>query len=96
MKPIPTTNSENWTAQIWPGNPALNLVCSCKIFVNPFNGRKTPVWLFGGTKEYPGFNFTVSAGANSDFSYTGRVDSHELHKAEIEVDDLYSTKKLFR
>jgi len=97
MLPIKETNQTTWTAQIWQGNPSLNLVASCKIFSNPFNGKKTPVWVFGGTKEYQGFSFTVNAGANIDYTYTGLcVDCNELHNAEQYVDALYSNKSLFK
>ncbi len=95
MKPTKETNLHNWTPQIWPGNPALNLVCSCKLFINPYTGKKVPVYVFGGTKEYQGFNFTVSAGANSDFSYTGRAEGDEIHIAQQYVDTLANNSKLF-
>jgi len=97
MKPTKETNKEFWTAQVWPGNPALNLVCSAKIFVNPFNARNTPIFIYGGTKERPTFSFCVSAGAKSDYSYTGGIPSeiYEIDKAELFVDDLYKRGKIF-
>lgn len=95
MQHVKETNTETWTRQIWPGNPSLNLVASCKIFSNPFNGKKTPVWIFGGTKEYQGFSFCVNAGA-SDYSYTGTVGSYEIDKAQTEVDKLYNSKNIFK
>lgn len=89
------TNSKTWTRQVWPGNPSLNLIASCKIFVNPFNRKKTPIWIFGGTKEYHGFNFCVSAGADSNWSYTGRVEAYEIERAEQEIDSKYQSKSIF-
>lgn len=97
MKIINKTNVIGWTPQVWPGNPSLNLVASCKIFINPLNRKKTPVWVFGGTKEYQGFSFCVSAGRNSDYSYTGKcVDCNELHNATLYVDNLAYNNKLFK
>lgn len=95
MKPIEGTNTENWLAQVWPGNPALNLLCSARYFVNPFNGRQVPVFIFGTGKDGH-FNYCVSAGANSCYSYTGMVYSNTLEQAQIEVVNLYGNKKLFK
>lgn len=70
MKPTKETNDKTWTDQEWPGNPELKLAASCKLFKNPFNGKMIPVWVFGGNTGYL-FSFCVSAGAYSDYSYTG-------------------------
>lgn len=95
MKPINGTNLISWLTQIWPGNPALNLLCSAKYFINPFNGRQVPIFIFGTGNE-GNFNYCVSAGANSDYSYTGLVYANTLEQAQIEVDKLNTNKKLFK
>lgn len=98
MNPDKATNDKDFTPQVWPGNPSLNLVCSCKLFRNPFTGKKTPVFIYGGTKEHRSFSYFVSAGANSDYSYSGGIpnDIYELHKAEAHVNMLAETHQLFR
>lgn len=88
MKPTPETNTEEWTKQEWPGNPSLNLECSCKLF--NFH-KKVPVFVWG--KET--FHYTVSAGANSDYSHTGFcVNCNTLDSATAYVDTI--GYKLFR
>lgn len=97
MKPINTANIIEWIAQEWPGNPTLNLQCSVKYFTNPFNGRKVPVFIHGGTSQYPGFVYTVSAGTASEYSYTGCcINCPSLQSAENYVDNLSRNKKLFK
>jgi hypothetical protein len=96
LKPVPFTTSLKWLPQIWPGNPSLNLVCSCKIFINPFNSRRTPTWIYGGTKEHPRFSFTVAAGSTSEFSYTGTIDARDIFEAQKHVDQLFTNKQLFK
>lgn len=94
MKPISETNKETWTAQTWPGNPELNLLASCKYFSH-YNS-KIPVWVFGGTADYPTFSFCVSAGANSSFSYSGTTGKTDIKEAEIFVDELNKAHKLIK
>lgn len=92
------TNNKTWTQQTWPGNPSMNLKAACKIFANPFNGRKVPVWVWGGGIDKNNYSYTVSAGANSDFSYTGGWFPDvvtDIETAQQRVDELYNTKKLF-
>lgn len=86
-----------WTSKLWYGNPLLNLQCNVKTFANPYNNRKVNVWIHGGTNEYPGYSFTVSAGANSEYSYTGFcVNCNTISEACNYVDSLSQNKKLFK
>lgn len=85
----------NWEKQKeWHGNPSLGLESYKKIFVNPNNRRKVPVYVFGKDKEW---HFVVSAGANSEYSYTGGFPEEIRTSENIEdklnyVDKLYNTK----
>jgi hypothetical protein len=95
MKPTSATNLISWLTQEWPGNPALKLLCCAKYFINPFNGKQVPVFIFGTGKDGH-FNYCVSAGASSDYSYTGLVYADTLEQAQSEVDKIYTDKKLFK
>ena len=62
---------EGWTKQKeWHGNRSLGYDSYMKKFAGP-GGRKIPVYVFG--KDGNWGHFTVSAGANSDYSYTGMI-----------------------
>ncbi len=90
--PTPETNNETWTEQEWPGNRSLQLQAACKLF------GKIPVWVFGGTEDYPTFSFCVSAGANSIHSYSGGFEGKvtDIHEAERLVDEKYKANKLIK
>ena len=82
-----------WVNSIWPGNPDLNYEAALKHFTNPYNRVKTPIWVWGN-KE--GFNYTVAAGANSDYSYTGFcVGCVTLEQAKQYINDL-PKRKIFK
>lgn len=92
MKHTSETNATTWTDQIWPGNPSLNLLASCKLFKNPFNGRSTPVWVFGKID----FSFCVSAGASSEYSYSGFLGKAvaNMDAAKEAIDAKYAEGRL--
>ena len=87
----------NWVKdKEWHGNPELNLDSWHKFFNNPLdNNRKVKVFVFGKDKSW---KFCVSAGKNSDFSYTGSCagtcDSREQMMKYVDLQ--YSIGKLFR
>lgn len=95
MKPIKETNNKQWLPQVWPGNPELDLLCSAKYFTNPFGGKPIPVFVHGKDGR---FNYTVSAGANSDFSYSGMCADNctTLEAATDYIDQLNTQNKLIR
>lgn len=77
----------------WYGNPSLGHESYMKIF--SYSYRKIPVYVHG---LYPNISFTVSAGATSEFSYTGcffplKPDFQEFMKM---VDKKHKDKKLIR
>lgn len=80
---------------VWTGNTELGIVAKNVLTSNPFNGKKVTIWVWGiAGKE---IKFTVSAGANSDYSYTGLcVDCYDLESACEYVNNLHATKKLIR
>lgn len=86
-----------WTKRdVWEGNPSLGYESWTKHFRNPHNGKLTPVHVFGSTKE--NISFCVSAGANSEHSYSGcfypeRYDFPEFMK---QVDIRYNQGRLFK
>lgn len=93
MTPTTTIPSPQWQSAEWFGNPALGMDAAVKKFVNPYNGRRVSVWVYG-TSE---FHFCVSAGANSEWSYTGFCkDVVSIEEAREYVDRLYSEGRLFR
>ena len=59
----------------WRGNPSLGLDAYMKKFKNPYNNRMVQVYVFGRDGDWG--CFSVSAGANSDFSYGGFVPGCE-------------------
>lgn len=80
----------------WYGNRELGYESYRKFFSMPRTGRKIPVFIYGTEKK--GWNYVVSAGANSDSSYSGGFPE-ELRHASIEkakeyVDKLYDDDKL--
>ena len=92
-EPIPT----DWVKQPeWHGNPELGLDSYLKRFPNPHNNnRRVPVYVFGiGNK----WSFVVSAGANSDFSYSGccKVGPRSAVETMKYVDSLAQEGKLFK
>jgi hypothetical protein len=97
MTPIEGTNITEWLIQVWPGNPDLGLKCSAKYFTNPHTGRKVPVFVHGGISERPSFYFTVSAGANSNYSYSGLCkDVDNIKDAQAFIDQSYTANTLFK
>lgn len=64
-------------------------------FKNPFNGRKVPVTIWRCDKG--AFSYTVRAGANSDYSYTGLcVDCLNEEAAKAYIIDLSYKNLLFK
>lgn len=95
--------NEGWEKQpFWHGNRELGLDSYRKYFKNPFNGKKVPVYVFGKSGLYPkpftDWNYIVSAGANSDYSYSGgfpeEIGNSTPEKCMEYVDSLYEKKKL--
>lgn len=89
-----------WTKQDeWHGNPSLGLESWAKHFKNPHNGRLTPVYVFGepNSKDLD-LSFCVSAGANSDYSYSGCFfpEKYDFPEFMAQVDILYNQGRLFR
>lgn len=85
---------KDWTDVEWFGNPDLNLDAKIKTFQNPFNGRNTPVWVFGSEKD---FSYVVNAGKSSDYSYTGYIPKGlDLDQACAYVDEQHKAKKIFK
>jgi hypothetical protein len=79
----------------WHGNPALGLESWHCRFANPLdNNRRVPVYVWGKGKKW---HFTVSAGANSDFSYTGSSPRPCKNAQEMmkHVEERYAAGKLF-
>ena len=76
----------------WHGNPSLGFDSYRKYFANPFNRKKVPVFIFGKDKKW---SFVVSAGAGSDYSYTGGFsESPTIKQAMAIVDALYENNRL--
>lgn len=74
--------SQQWVKQSeWHGNPLLGLESWMKKFKNPYNGRWVPVYIFG-VPDSGDFTFCVSAGANSDYSYSGCFYPEKLSAEE--------------
>lgn len=80
----------------WHGNPSLGYDSYRKYFSLP-SGRKVPVYVYG--KE-GGWSFVVSAGASSDYSYTGGfpedVRNGSAEVAMSYVDSLNDKEKLIK
>lgn len=79
----------------WHGNPELGLDSYKKMFVNPFTKRKVPVFVYGKGNDV---HFVVSAGANSEYSYSGGFypDKPDFDEAMSRVDKLYDIGRLFK
>lgn len=95
MKQITEINLE-WVKQSeWKGNPSLGYDCYMKQFVNPFTGKKIPVYLFG-LPESKELNFCVSGGANSDYSHSGCFYPEKLTWEESmkRIDEKYKAREL--
>lgn len=102
LKNIITEDLSGWTKQKnCEGNPSLGLDSYLKKFKNPHNNRNVPVYIFGTDSENSEYkndwNFSVSAGPNSEFSYTGGfpLEINTLEKRIRHIEDLYSNGKLF-
>jgi hypothetical protein len=94
--PVMKNKLNTWERQAeWHGNPSLELDSYKKTFVNPHNGRKTAVFVWGKDMDCL---FTVSAGASSEYSYTGGFYPVKLTLSEAmeNVDKLAATNKLFK
>jgi len=79
----------------WYGNTKLGFESYKKEFQNPHTGRMVPVFVFGKLGEIG--SFCVSAGANSEFSYSGFVPGSEtLKDVMIYVNFISSCRKLFK
>jgi hypothetical protein len=102
---------KDWELKEWYGNPDLGLNASVKSFKYPSGYGSIPVWVWGKENNqhklpppctdpdyvFGAYNFTVRAGANSDFSYTGLcVDCFTMKDAQAYVENLYKNKKLIR
>lgn len=86
-----------WTKEDeWHGNPSLNYESWMKTFRNPYTGRKVPVYVFGKPSSLK-LHYCVSAGANSEYSYSGCFYPEQLTFQETmnRVDQLYQQGKLF-
>jgi len=60
--------------------------------VNPFNGRKTVIEIWAN----PLGQYTVRAGASSDFSYTGHVPNmSSIENVEAAIISLHQAGKIF-
>ena len=89
---------KEWTKQEeWWGNPSLGLESWVKHFKNPHNGNLTPVYVFGEPNSQD-LSFCVSAGANSDYSYTGcfHPNKYDFPEYMEQVDIHYKQGRLFR
>jgi hypothetical protein len=99
----------NWEKQDnWQGNPSLGYDSFMKNFKFE-NHKPIPVYVFGCSEPINqkdaegyewithGFNFCVSAGANSDLSYSGGFPDeikYDIQKCLDYVDKLYAEKRL--
>lgn len=93
-----TTNVTEWEKQSnWHGNPNLGFDCYMKMFKVVSSGRKVPVYLFG-LPESNELKFCVSAGADSDLSYSGCFFPKKLNwqQSMAEIDELSKIGKLIR
>lgn len=89
------TITTEWVKQAnWHGNPELGYDSYMKMFPTP-SGRKVPVYLFG-LPESNELSYCVSAGANSDYSYSGCFYPEKLNWAESmnRIDEMSNNKKL--
>lgn len=79
----------------WHGNPALSYESWKKTFVNPHTGRKVPVYVFGKPDGIP--DYCVSAGHDSDFSYTGSFypERPDFPEAMRRINQQYEAGQLF-
>lgn len=83
----------NWEKKEWYGNPNLGIHAEVKSFMAPYD-RKVPVWVWGKENEW---NFTVAAGATSDYSYTGFCPNcKSVEEAKSYVELLATNKKLIK
>lgn len=63
------------------------------ILINPLNGRKTIVELW----HTPIGQYTVRAGANSDFSYTGLIPNvADMNQMRVRIIEHHELGKVFR
>lgn len=70
----------------WHGNPELGYDCYMKHFKYCYYGPFIPVYVFGIEGEKVG-NFVVSAGNNSDYSYSGYCpDCNTLEEVMNQID----------
>jgi hypothetical protein len=75
------TNFQDWTKNEWPGNPDIVKEAYVKSFKNRLNNnRKLNIWVWKNDDLY---NFTVSAGRNSSFSYTGIAPMEYRYNAKM-------------
>lgn len=89
---------DGWEKQPeWHGNPELGYDSYKKFFKLP-SGRNIPVYVFGKEGTKYGIHFVVSAGANSEYSYSGGFypESPTFDEAMAKVDDLYEKGQLFK
>jgi hypothetical protein len=82
-----------WVKIPWKGNPSLNLDCFVKYFPMPLSKHLVPVYVWGNGTD---IHYTVDAGNDSDYSYTGSFYPRKLniHQCLIQVDELFRNKKL--
>jgi len=80
---------------VWTGNTKLGIVAKNVKTTNPFTWKKVTVWVWGIVGEY--INFTVSAGDDSEYSYTGLCkDCYDLDAGCIYVNILHTNRKLIK
>jgi hypothetical protein len=106
-----TVINTEWVKQDnWHGNPAIGLVSYMKHFRNNFTNRNVPIFIYGCAEPitykndmcdsvYHGFNFIVSAGAYSEYSYSGGFPEnirYDIEKCKEYIDTLYNTGKLIK
>lgn len=79
----------------WHGNSSLGLISYVKEFKIPATGRNIPVYVFG---KFPKITFCVSAGANSDYSYSDCFYPEKLDFLEFmkKVDEKYKKGDLIK
>lgn len=84
-----------WELTPWFGNSDLGIISYLKELKNPFNGRKTKVWIWISNGIY---SYTVNAGSNSEYSYTGGFETQpeNMSEAIITIEDMYANNLIFK
>lgn len=84
-----------WELTPWYGSSNTNIISYLKELVNPHNKRKTKVWIWVYNGQY---SYTVNAGPNSEYSYTGgfKTQPENMSEAIIKIEDMYAHNLIFR